>query len=109
MDLREIDALIAEHVMQWTLASLGDGDMWKTQDGKVVLLPDFSSSIADAWLVVEKFAEYEVKIIKRHTEEFECQIWSFGDVDTGKIWNSIDDSASLAICLAALRSKGIEI
>ena len=82
---RELDALIAEQVMGWRcdpgLANEPDGTIntafwyppeWDTelgawpstmgrqQHGPYDLVPHYSTSIADAWLVVEKFREREI-------------------------------------------------
>lgn len=106
--LRELDALVAEHVMGiYPLVATA----WA----------NYSTSIADAWQVVEHIrnltddsgyllwiknspgGNYKVEIVAfvRRPLYKEIMEKPFGDV--------IAATAPIAICLAALRSKGIDV
>ncbi len=109
---REIDALVARHVMGWTYKTFPDGACplvkhWYCGE-QYVLMKSFSTSISDAWQVVEKLViEGKVFIVK-------------GDGlragDYALKWTVLcdnqprtdADTAPLAICLAALKAVGVE-
>ncbi len=87
---RKIDALVAEHVMGLD------------PNRAEFALDEYSTDIAAAWEVVEKMS-VPLEII-RHRD--------------GKQWGVLDarfrnttwaDTAPLAICLAALKAKGVEV
>lgn len=104
MDNREIDALVAEKVMGWEPHDNGEGEIvwthnptrqWSVSFGHV---PHYSESIKAAWEVVEKNIDLGFEINCRSG-------WAayFGE------HIAYADSAPLAICLAALKSKGIAV
>lgn len=100
---RELDALVAEKVMGFRHhpAMPGYDEMWFMSDGGSIDLPNYSTDIAAAWQVVEKLR---------------LGIAPMGDGKWGVAMrdqpvNSIKDltineSAPLAICLAALKARG---
>ena len=62
--MRSLDALVAEKVMGWTIVETKPRanyqNIWICQDGtSTANLPHFSTSISDAWLVVEQMATKE--------------------------------------------------
>jgi hypothetical protein len=87
------DAAIALNVMGWALGefydSVGRLD-WKKPDGSLCsmgALPDFSSDIAAAFLVVEKMAEYEHAICRGEpTKELHKDSNFLTLTDTGEDW-----------------------
>lgn len=121
MNLREIDALVAEKVMGHTveprLPGLS-GEYWDDTDGGIV--SDYSSDIAAAWQVVEKFVE-QVKADRNMEISFvmgfdgshwEAGIWKHDEWylgGGGYVHEIKADTAPLAICLAALKAVGVEV
>ena len=111
---RELDALIAEKVMGLRGIGFwpeGGGHYYHTLPCEGIFddviqkvgIPHYSTQIADAWLVVEKFAEYSIS--RKRNETALC--WLMND---NKLWRAeIAATAPLAICLAALKavSEGI--
>lgn len=106
---RELDALVAEKVMGWEQRlSVEDdaNDRWVYQTGTkppyaVARLMDMwhpSTSIADAWLVVEKLGGNFCLNTPLQTSGWQCVIGGphFADVTAS--------TAPHAICLAALRA-----
>ena len=99
---RELDALIAEKVMG--LAGVRDGKSWLYGDnwtyhkkGVLCLVPHYSTQIADAWLVVEKFFKFSLG------SDGLIYLCKFADAPN-KNWSlGTGDTAPLAICLAALK------
>lgn len=106
----DLDKQIAEKVMGWI--SLPPSPYWYTADGKPWLGENLgylsfqqwqpSSSIEDAWHVVEKL---------RTDDDLATQFWIepredgyMVKIDTEEAWQTIvADTAPMAICLAALR------
>ena len=117
---RELDALVAEKVMGWH--ALRDGHcaeceamikegtlMMSDPQGLVGVVPDYSTSIAAAWEVVEKLCPpnpaecvYEFSL-ERCLDG--CHVAKFGPHESGHI----DGSAPLAICRAALKTVSAPI
>ena len=62
--------------------------------------PPYSSELLSAWKVIEHLREYPLQL----RQERDRWIASFGDDPEREA-----ESASLAICLAALRTEGIEV
>lgn len=104
MNNREINQLVAHHVMGWTYfdAPRGyRGNWWQPTE-----------NITDAWKVVEKMGcEYEI-IISKHKDGMILANCLFmddkGKVDFDKWYSATADIAPMAICLAALKAKGVE-
>lgn len=115
MKNREIDALIAEHVMGWTDIGFFTGgnepkgcpnddyneDYPNNKHWEWVL--NYSTDIAAAWEVVKKLVG-ECDSIEMSkvcgSSHFHCYI------NNGE---GVDKSAPMAICKAALKEKGVEI
>lgn len=107
---RELDAMVAEHVMGWELRQVGNGSMdgeyyWHDGcdfvDGRLANL-EFSTYISAAWEVIEKL----------HEQNYLFSISQSVDAGyTAKFFNRDKEcyfvapyieSAPLAICIAAL-------
>lgn len=102
MDLRKIDALVSEHVMGLPLQK-DEKRGWVNSRGKYI--PHYSSDIVAAWDALEMLRN------DGHTIEI---LGGYGqDTWLVKIDNEFKShpdagSAPLAICLAALKAKGIK-
>lgn len=123
---RDLDALIAEKVMGWPKNSV----VWYIDD-KPFRISDFSPStqIADAWLVVEKFAGAEksigesggVELLDRWQIQLQWDHnWMWDAtlshlVGTNSVSEDVTEffaqapAAPLAICLSALKAVGVNI
>ena len=105
----EMDALIAEKVMGW-YKDRSDKGMWRTNKGSLIgYLNSFtpSTEIAPAWQVVEKMGMVTIEDGGKSVGQKE---WSVGFVLQGSCGNWVHgsgDTAPHAICLAALKAKGI--
>ncbi len=95
---RELDVLIAEKVMG------------EKNDGNLHLwVPRYSISIEAAWDVVEKFRGWRFELIalrepaKNDWSQF--MVTLSGPIDVAIVGTA--DTAPLAICIAALRAKGV--
>lgn len=121
--LREIDALIATEIMGWRLLLRSSGEQVGVRCPPYwfpVSPPKYSSDISAAWEVVERLKE-ETGIfycIEQHhlAEEPTAWLFSSDDVPAGTIvaedaakWSATAATVPLAISLAALKTKGIEI
>ena len=122
---REIDALVAEHVMglDEVGTSVGfEGSRLRyvssirkviklaseTEEIKTMtLVPDYSTDISAAWEVVEKIGV--VKTSESSTDLFDISRYPEGYEVAFGFTNATHKSAPMAICLAALKAKGIEI
>lgn len=113
MDLRKIDALVAEHVMGWHRACgawIGPNGL-STSYGFEEDAKDFcpSTDIAAAWEVVEQIRE-----ILSDPTIFISSVFGGWCVELRR-WGSARadvetrETAPLAICLAALKAKGIAV
>ena len=127
---RKIDALVAEHVMglknvrhttytdchpddqyegyfydkrrinrkrSWPYT---DEPVWLT---KLASVPKYTRTIATAWKVVEKLKW--IRAIRFEGQDVYVQAWDDGGPATVEVLNT---SAPMAICLAALKAKGVE-
>lgn len=122
---RELDTLVAEKLMGWELADLSHHNY-----GTIVVagppgatlspgsIPCYSTDIGATWEVVEKLRadEYEVDIRVCYSTPHKCaHPWSVYIVESGvdkpfgRASTCHAESAPLAICLAALKVKGIEV
>jgi hypothetical protein len=108
---RELDALVAERVMGWTYKPFYNGGGEWSHNGKLVAfggldggsLPKYSSSIADAWQVVEKLKADGNNV----WVEWAGKVWVCGATS---VFPDIEaDTAPLAICKAALMVVGVEV
>ncbi|ONK21212.1 hypothetical protein BLX87_23065 [Bacillus sp. VT-16-64] len=116
MDLIEIDRLIAEKVMGWEFYE--DGESWTTENGDHLFFSACdanewapSSDISDAWLVVEKLKNKKT-YLNICPEKERCTVDTWYEDDNGYYlpYTSVEaKTAPLAICLAALKSVGVEV
>lgn len=103
MNLRKLDALVATHIMDlgpteekvWR----GRKDYYLKSDTAFVAVPMYTRTIGAAWDVVEKLRDDDFSLEENGTH------WkvSFGVHWAGSI------SVTQAICIAALRAKGIDV
>jgi hypothetical protein len=103
---RNIDALVAEHVMGWWLAKDEDGE-WCFMDGADFVcfnfdVPHYSTDIAAAWEVVEKMGHVGLNWddTTNSPARWQCIM------ERGEYYA---DTAPMAICLAALKAKGVDV
>lgn len=111
---REIDALIAEHVMGWAYRELHD--VWIPQEIEGEILDNIladewrpSEDIGDAWEVIEalKYLWFQVGRENCLGERYDVHCYNHPDM-TDKV-SAFADTAPMAICLAALKAKGISL
>ncbi len=115
MDPRRIDALVAEHVMGWTnnRDDPTKSGMWGINDWldetTPVLMPDFpsySTDIAAAWEVLEELIPKYLLSLS-WVDGWEVSHYEANEQVTYHL--AEDASAPLAICLAALKAKGVSV
>lgn len=122
MNHKEIDRLIAEKVMGWEYQDcngdellLPPGDVSKLQfvkkPDKHQYVKSYSTNIKDAWLVVEEVnKEYEFELYRdKHERKYVCEFTRYVEVIHIYNYRALSESAPLAICLAALKSVGVEV
>jgi Phage ABA sandwich domain len=103
----EINRLIAEKVMEWEF----DGFFWETECGNLYFSEgedndwNPSTNIQDAWLVTEKF--FGVHIDTGQGVNEPCV--TIRDEIGWMVSYAYAKSVPEAICLAALKAKGVEI
>ena len=122
---RELDALIAEKVMGHSVFNTGKEGRPSHgaphsavifgknrlamcvlhEDGEgatTMIVPHYSTRIADAWLVVEKFEMFRLNNVY---DGFQCKVMGYdADGEWIEAWYEKADTAPLAICLAALKA-----
>jgi len=107
---RELDALVAEKVMGWIKRPKGAGTahLWISSDKQAFHeseLPAYSTDIAAAWQVVEKLTRRDDKLfftLETPISGSAWECWFSGEWAEG-------ETASHAICLAALKAVGVEL
>lgn len=138
--LRELDALMAEHVMDYRWATFlgtayliparnfdhfvrpglswqegrhGDPDLdWmRLPNHSNLTVPPFSTSIAAAWEVVERMREEDGREFVTLTVRHDKQWAAYFSNQSGQRTSGASGyaTAPLAICLAALRARGITV
>ena len=91
----ELDALVAEKVMGLVKGSFG----WINSDTAIpIALPLYSTDIAAAWEVVERFKDWDWKLYSHGEGE------SFVIYKDGTHYEATAPTAPLAICRAALKA-----
>jgi hypothetical protein len=99
---RRLDYLVAHQVM-------GFGEKFKISLKELskseILIPHYSSDIADAWLVVEELKQWEFELSRNRQEKWWYALFWRGEHSEIA---SEGPSASRAICLAALEAIGKE-
>lgn len=97
---REIDKLIAEHVM-------GQTEKEYSIDGKQCCIgsrsPHYSTNIADAWDVLSKFKIFEICSLPG---KISAAVYDTNYTNKGF---ACEDTAPMAIAKAILAAKGIEV
>lgn len=127
MPERERDAVVAENVMKWPFNLCrpfnGTGRR-EVRDGTLSEFcvkcgdpygyhggwPSYTTDIAAAWAVVEKMREeFLYPDIISKTTEWLCVVDKYEEEDEPIRWpvRAASPSAPLAICLAALKAKGV--
>lgn len=107
---RELDALVAEKVMGYEFAIIGEQLKKVIVKGSFGEAIDFSptTNIADAWKVVEKF-NYKLSL-EINGDYCNCKlVGKFNEKMVGQFFYGEADSVPLAICLAALKAVGVEV
>lgn len=107
---RQIDALIAEKVMGWTLDSnIEETNVyWVDSEGNIMGWPDGveqwapSAYIGDAWQVLEKFETNDDIFLRTEVKGWTCNI----ETDEGG-YIGYGDTAPMAICVAALKAAQV--
>ena len=105
---RKIDALVAEHVMGLELRD-GLVDMSEELNSKGCWREPkcYSTDIASAWEVIEKLKDsLDLVEIFWDIDCWCCNLWKDGEEI---IRSHAHETAPLAICLAALKAKGVRI
>jgi hypothetical protein len=112
---RELDLLVAEKVMGYAVRRPYDHNPlfitvypkdtnW--QDSEVKELPQYSTDISAAWEVVERMKEkFHFKI----DWDKNLKSWLVTISDGYSFWKAHEEAAPPAICLAALKAKGVEV
>lgn len=94
-------------IRQWFIESGADPSAWSLKEPTIPCdhQPNYSTSIADAWLVVEKMRGNGYVL---HLDDGNTEWRAFFAVpnDESKIMGSYQPTAPTAICLAALRAIG---
>jgi len=115
LEPREQDALVAEKVMGWTAKRLGkepwpDGSYCDGITNSSCTEFWFTEEIAPAWQVVEKMREEGHTFVLHHSDILFARFFLTSDggiVRKDRDYWGEADTAPLAICLAALRAKGV--
>ncbi|MGG3798952.1 BC1872 family protein [Metabacillus fastidiosus] len=117
MNNQKINKLVAEQIMGWKVKKAMDGvteyydngsfceGKWvedlglREKDNVDVFKP--SERIQDAWLVVQKFQYHKVEMDAGH---YYCTL-----ANDGPFFDGDSETAPMAICLAALKTVGVEV
>lgn len=115
MNLREIDRLVAEKVLGCKVVGkqgCGCNDLRHSRDS-FERFGYYSSNIADAWEVVEKWNKMSNKNWVTISSDFNNKTWDcffeYTDHPPGLGSHSNEDTAPLAICKAALKAVEVEV
>lgn len=118
--LRELDALAAEKLFEWRwlpwfgnteqLILVPDESYFHSSEiwGRNILhfVPKYSTDIASAWLIVDKFDNPHTSVvIETYSDGWCCRIIK----SSPEIFQSLAKTAPIAICLAALKTVGAEV
>lgn len=71
-------------------------------------LPNFSTKIKDAWLVVDKFDKADFGVIRHYSGIYTAGL-QYWDRNVMYRFESESATAPMAICLVVLKSIGIEV
>lgn len=108
---RKIDALVAEHVMGlYRVRKMRSKGVLlhnpNDRDSHPQIVPFYSTCIKAAWEVVEKMPEFYIRL-HRLLDGYRCE-WYWINRDLHGFRRDAD-TAPMAICLAALKAKGMEV
>lgn len=111
---RELDALVAEKVMGFTVTDWPTGKELPLAGAMAFLsesqkdrIPHYSTNIAAAWQVVEKL---DLSVIRLNNGRWSAgEAYAFENSYAEFRTTTHADTAPLAICLAALKAKGVEV
>jgi hypothetical protein len=103
MTNREIDFLIAEHIMG--LQRIKNTDDWIV-DGRTDICPHYSTDISWAFEVVFKLHFWKFKLLRYDTH---CCAMFIKDKDTVYEAEAEMNDIGMAICKAALKAVGVDI
>lgn len=116
MDFRKLDALVAEKIMGWQVRWVNvkrypaPYPKCKWGMGGWSNCPEFSHSMEDAWLVVEKMRAggWHISICTPRPDS--GVLVHMDDLKDRFQWTAVGHSvtAPLAICLAALKAQGVD-
>lgn len=97
---------IEETNREWAEEFAADKARWGHSRNCLRVVPEYSSNIASAWLVMERLVElkYSPDVIHRGRGLWGCEIDRFSSIEINWPVRGIDSPAApLAICLAALK------
>ncbi|MED4718257.1 MULTISPECIES: BC1872 family protein [Bacillaceae] len=109
MNNREIDRLVAEKVMGWTLKEMTATSAWMDSQGGWTLYQMWkpSTDMRDAWLVAEKLY---ITVCPQQGAPTEMSVWAeINKQPLGNCYEAFAKTAPMAICLVALKAAGVEI
>lgn len=101
--LRDLDALVAQHIFGNEVKSAEWGHYRVTEDGGA-FIPWYTTEMGAAWAIAEKF-QLSVNPV-RHASPSR---WLVFKEPQKKLTFVGEDSAPLAICLSGMKCMGIEI
>lgn len=108
---RKLDAWIAEHLMGWGEISIDRNgnpvgiDPFYPTPYRCHIVPNYSTNLQDAWLVIGKLETLELMVVVRtYFGKAGCEISPDGTHNNARWFGSGADPA-LAICLAAASYK----
>lgn len=101
---RELDALVAEHVMKWTFvkAVTADSSIGTAPDGQRKQVPNYSTEIKDAWAVVERLRITGWFILIGDDDGPEWEVSFMRKANTLKCYMVYSNDVRVAICKTAL-------
>ncbi len=100
---RELDALVAEKVMGWKMDASA---VWHGPGPSCLVLPHYSTDIADAWEIVEKLQSQDWACILDNVKDF-LGNWQAHFEKDRRACTAESESAPHAIALAALKAVGV--
>jgi hypothetical protein len=113
MNLREIDRLVDKHVMNSNMVIWEETPYLRARMKRDDEIPHYTTNIADAWQVAEKLRETKIFSLYDAWDEDDnkifCAVFEYNDTYHVVDYKGYADTAPLAICLAALKSVGIEV
>lgn len=108
MTNREIDALVATHIMGWVYQH----DVWYSPEYKTAQKfdcpPRYSTEIAAAWQVVKKLCDAPAGVMDLQITYSRSNGW-YVEIGCGTCSDRELSDAPMVICLAALKALGVEV